>query len=213
MVSCQRSVVSLWQYSFWQWIFCQKIHCQSSGDGLGIDSGSICVWRQPDPRTNSWILVGHRKGIPGAPQRSAIDITTSTRCSTRTIATLSHFFRLEHQGRAHFFICMLAYLVEWHMRKALGRRAACPAGPRDASPNSAGIRPGTGTACHRRRRTPSGASGRRSSLIRRIAHERGRGDAAMRRTVLKRWMDLKSRWHDHAVVRLNPVSNPCKFGP
>lgn len=43
--------------------------------------------------------------------------------------------------------------------------------------------------------------------------ERGRGDAPMRRTVLKRWMDLKSRWHDHAVVRLNPVANPGKFGP
>ena len=30
------------------------------------------------------------------------------------------FHRLEHRGRAHFFICMLAYLVEWHMRKAWG---------------------------------------------------------------------------------------------
>ena len=28
------------------------------------------------------------------------------------------FHRLEHRVRAHFFICMLAYLVEWHMRKA-----------------------------------------------------------------------------------------------
>ena len=26
--------------------------------------------------------------------------------------------RLEHRVRAHFFICMLADLVEWHMRKA-----------------------------------------------------------------------------------------------
>ena len=28
------------------------------------------------------------------------------------------FHRLEHRVRAHFFICMLACLVEWHMRKA-----------------------------------------------------------------------------------------------
>ncbi len=28
------------------------------------------------------------------------------------------FHRLAHRVRAHFFICMLAYLVEWHMRKA-----------------------------------------------------------------------------------------------
>jgi len=28
------------------------------------------------------------------------------------------FHRLEHRVRAHFLICMLAYLVEWHMRKA-----------------------------------------------------------------------------------------------
>ncbi len=28
------------------------------------------------------------------------------------------FHRLEHRVRAHFFICMLAYLVEWHMRNA-----------------------------------------------------------------------------------------------
>ena len=28
------------------------------------------------------------------------------------------FHRLEHRVRAHVFICMLAYLVEWHMRKA-----------------------------------------------------------------------------------------------
>ncbi len=28
------------------------------------------------------------------------------------------FHRLAHRVRAHFFICMLACLVEWHMRKA-----------------------------------------------------------------------------------------------
>jgi hypothetical protein len=38
--------------------------------------------------------------------------------------------RLEGRVRAHVFLCMLAYYLEWHMRKALAPMLFAEEGPR-----------------------------------------------------------------------------------
>ncbi len=65
--------------------------------------------------------------------------------------------RLEDRVRAHLFLCMLSYYLEWHLREAwaeLTFRDECP--PEQADPVAKAKRSGAATAKARRKRTARG---------------------------------------------------------
>jgi hypothetical protein len=69
------------------------------------------------------------------------------------------YHRLEDRVRAHVFLCMLAYYVEWHMRKALAPMLFGEEGPREARQDVVSPKKPSSSAARKARtkKTPEGA--------------------------------------------------------